>query len=153
MELADVIAKVESGGNQWAQRFERLHLGASSPQLLARISSANKCSQATADVYAAMSHGLFQLMGFRLYGDPQRDRRNLNYSGTVAAFMNSAELQREYFRKYCDQNGILFTVDDLIRDAVKRSKFAEVYNGPANIPNYSTQILAAIRSGPIPRVA
>lgn len=150
MELADVIAKVESNGNQFAQRFERLHLGASPSPLLGRIANANKCSTATADVYAAMSHGYFQLMGFRLYGEPSRDPRNVGYTGSVAAFLNDAGKQRELFRRYCEQNKIAFTVGEIISDPVKRSRFASIYNGPANVAEYSTRILAAIHAGTTP---
>src|SRR5258707_128223 len=129
MELADVIARIESSGNQWAQRFERLHLGASGPTLLSRIVAANKCSDATADVYASMSHGLFQLMGFRLYGDPARDTRNLGYAGSVWGFLADANLQRQFFTTYCERNGIAISVGDLIRDAAARARFATIYNG------------------------
>lgn len=150
MDLADVVAQVESNGNQYAQRFERLHLGASLPPLLSRIVAANRCSQATADVYAAMSHGLFQIMGFRLYGDSNRDPRNLDYNGSISKYLASPSVQRESFEKYCRQNHILFSVGDLIQDAAKRSRFAELYNGPANVSEYSSRLLAAIRAGTTP---
>ena len=147
MELADVIAQLESNGNQYAQRFERLHLGASSRGLLARIATANKCSSATADVFAAMSHGLYQIMGFRLYGDPSTNKKNLGYTGSIASFLAQPTTQKILFYRYCEQSEILFSIDELITDAVKRAKFAEVYNGPENVSAYSTRILAAIRLG------
>lgn len=147
MDLADVISQVESNGNQFLQRFERLHLGASGPALLGRIMSANRCSQPTADVYASMSHGLFQIMGFRLYGDAARDRRNLEYGGSVAQYLASVPAQKNSFEKYCRQNGIHFTVGELIQDAVKRARFAEIYNGPRDVALYSSRILAAIHAG------
>lgn len=86
-------------------------------------------------------------MGFRLYGDSQRDPRNLDYSGSIAAYLGSATLQRSTFEKYCRQNNVLFTVGELIQDAAKRARFAETYNGPANVSEYSTRLLAAIRAG------
>src|SRR5690349_1074040 len=96
MELADVVAKVESGGNQFAQRFERLHLGATNQGTIARIMVAHdrKISAGTADVYAAMSHGLFQIMGFELWGPL------IAYDRPLWQFMNSADDQKMILGKF-----------------------------------------------------
>lgn len=146
MELADVIERIESSGNQYAQRFERLHLGVSKPALLAAIQAANRCSIATADVFASMSHGLYQLMGFRLYGDPKETHKNFGYRGGIVAFLNDRTLQRSLFTGYVVAAGVNFSIAELISDPAKRAKFAEEYNGPGAIADYSQKILSAIRS-------
>lgn len=143
MEVADIISRIESSGDQYAQRFERLHLGVSSPALLAVIMAANKCSQGTADVYAAMSHGLFQLMGFRLYGDQTRDKRNVGYRGRLIDYLMDADLQRKMFAQYCRAAAIDFTPSDLAGNAALREKFALEYNGPADVADYADRIRAA----------
>lgn len=150
MTLADVIARVESDGNQYAQRFERLHLGVSGSALLNRIATINRCSNATADVYASLSHGLFQIMGFRLYGDRTKDSRNIGYEKSLGVFMNSPEEQTTVFMDYARRAEILFTPDELLTEPVKLARFAERYNGPANVVEYSQRVLGAIRALLIP---
>lgn len=143
MNLADVIAMIESGGNQYAQRFERAHLGEHA-ELISIIGPANRISIATADVYAAMSHGLFQIMGFRLYGDKSASPRNLGYAGSLWKFLTDADLQREYFALYCARTKIDFTVDQLRADETRRALFAREYNGPGNVAAYSKKLLDTI---------
>lgn len=147
MNLADIIAHIESNNNQYAQRFEKLHLGASSPTLLSNIVKAHggQLSLNTADVYAAMSHGLFQIMGFRLWGDASRDTRNLSYKGTLWDFLINTDLQRSLFQSYCEQNAIAFRPEQL-EETVVRENFATIYNGPGNVEVYADRIAVALHA-------
>lgn len=140
MELAKVIALVESNNNQFAQRFERLHLGATNPGTIARIIKAhdNKISMATADVYAAMSHGLFQLMGFQLYGPV------LKYTKPLWTFLNSRDEQLAALQLYLTADNLqTLTAEDLKQQAT-RDHFALCYNGPGNVAAYSVRLLSAV---------
>ena len=94
MQIADVIAHIESSGIQWVQRFEPVQYKASSSGLRAKVARFNNCSLPTADVYCAMSHGLYQIMGFNLYGAA------LNYQKSVFEFLNSPADQLAMFNAY-----------------------------------------------------
>lgn len=143
LAVADVISRIESDNNQYAQRFEKLHLGVTKPSVLTRIINAHggpgRISRNTADCYASMSHGMFQLMGFNLYGD------KLGHTKPLWSFMNDKALQRETFERYRILWGLqMFTVSDLKYDSVKREHFAREYNGPNNVADYGAKILVAI---------
>lgn len=143
LAVADIIGRIESGGNQYAQRFEKLHLGVTKPSVITRIINSHgglaKISRSTADCYASMSHGAYQLMGFNLYGD------KIGCARPLWEFMNDKALQRETFERYLILWGLqMFSVSDLKHDTAKREHFAREYNGPNNIPDYSARIIAAI---------
>jgi hypothetical protein len=141
--IEQVIAAIESGNNMFSMRFEVQTYYGSNPKqtgmpLLLKIGQANHCNIQTAKMIAATSWGKFQIMGFELYAAP------LSFNYSVGAFMANSEMQNNVFNSYLLINGINFTVDDLRVDADKRAKFAERYNGPGNVANYSAKILATI---------
>lgn len=139
MDIADVIAQVETGQKQYAQRFEQLHYKVSNPGLVARVVRVNDVSLNTADVYLAMSHGLFQIMGYELYGD------KIAYQKPLWEFMISIAEQRAVFWKFLALDHLdHYTADTLRDDPAGRGIFARLYNGPANIPEYSQRIVDSI---------
>lgn len=140
MNIAAVIARVESAGNQYAQRFEKLHLGVTSQSTLKRIVATHhgRISSNTADVYASMSHGLYQIMGFELWGPV------MLYPKTLWEFLTSPDEQNAALAKFLELDGFKkLTVDDL-RMQGTRDHFAHLYNGPNNVAEYSARILKAI---------
>jgi hypothetical protein len=138
MDLATVIAQVESSGNQYAQRFEKLHLGATRSSIIVRTMAHNGCSLATADVYCAMSHGLFQIMGYMLYGDA------IAYDKSLWTFMTDRNEQVAVFNKFLKLDLLdEFNVEDFANDKKART-FASLYNGPNNTDEYIARIRAAI---------
>lgn len=139
--VAALISRVESSDNQYAQRFEKLHLGVSKPSVISRIIAAHRgnISRGTADVYASMSHGFYQIMGFELYGD------KIGYSFPIWNFLNNPAEQLVIFNRFLILDGLqMFTVNDLKNDTTKREHFARCYNGPGNVADYCARLLAAI---------
>lgn len=143
IDIADVIASIESSGNQFAQRFEKLHQGTTRASVINNIIAAHggpgKLSDATADIYAACSHGLFQIMGYMLYGP------TIDYHKPLWVFLTQASEQKAVFNKFLMLDNLdKLTIDDLKNDHVKRDHFAALYNGPGDIADYSAKMLATI---------
>lgn len=142
--LARAVARIESASNPYALRFE--------PHILARYNArtslapevraakvANKCSDATAEIICATSWGVYQIMGFNLY------RGLINFP--VIEFCNRADRQFDAFAEFVKKAGQgAATGADLLADKGKRDAFAKAYNGPGNVPDYSTKLLAALRA-------
>ncbi|MGC8541028.1 MAG: N-acetylmuramidase domain-containing protein [Phycisphaerae bacterium] len=141
-ELARIIMRIESGCRFSAMRFEPDVYGRMCAQpdqvpLLNKIRAANLCDLDTADVIFSTSYGLFQLMGFNLY--------DLGFTGTVLQFWISSNLQREYFARFLDRNGINYTWSQLKANAGLLEKFVSVYNGPGNVEAYRYAMLRSAR--------
>lgn len=148
MELADVIAEVESGRRPTEFRFEpelyehwRAALPAAAPGdpkavLVAKISGIHHCSAPTATVIACTSWGLFQLLGENLFAGP--------WQRTVVEFVNDAAAQRDAFDRFLARHGIAYTLTELIQDPQKRRHFIATYNGPLAVDAYWAQIKRAV---------
>ena len=135
--LADLIALVESGDNQYAVRFEPTY--EPKEQNIATMSAICKCNKATAKILCAMSFGLFQIMGDNLI--------SLDLSITPFVYMNSRATQNQFFKRYRIRNVCDYTLDEVINDETKRLDFARKYNGPGNPTAYANRMMEVFHSG------
>lgn len=141
--LDQVVSAVESGGNQFAVRFERgifnrITNQGTSP-CVDRIIKIHHCSDDTARSIYATSYGLYQIMGFNLYS-------KLSCTVPYMDFLNDRVLQLQMFAAFLKFNNMLnFTVETLVSDPVALNKFSAAYNGPGNVNAYSAKILKVIK--------
>lgn len=139
--LAKVIATVESGPFPYAMRFEPgVYARPPFPPTLAAAEKANHCNDATARVVLATSYGLFQIMGFNLYGP-------LKLTIAIGPYLFDTEQQFDAFKRFVTLNGFDpenfdFTDDGLIE------RFARSYNGLGDVANYSAKMKAAYAALP-----
>lgn len=119
--LSQLIAQTESAGKISALRFEPKFKPSQTNVL--KCAGFNKVSVQTAEVICASSWGLYQLMGENLY--------SFGYQGTILDFWKNPDLQLDYFNLHNKLRYIDFTLDEVITDPVKRTKFATRYNGSA----------------------
>jgi|SRR5579859_1709931 len=140
--LASAVAQVESAGFPYAMRFEmglfEAGYGAGKPEISV-IMGAHKCNMVTARTIYCTSYGLFQIMGFNLYGP-------LGWTNAVAPFMFDPEQQLAMFNKFCSLNGVDPQTFDWSDAAVE--DFARKYNGPGNVADYSAKLKAAYANLP-----
>ena len=129
--LADLIAQVESSGNQYALRFESAHNPYDNK--IATMATLCKCSRVTAKVLCQMSFGLFQIMGDNLV--------DLGLSTNVFLYCDSIARQNEMFNRYCIRNNCEYTLGDIINVEEDRLDFARKYNGPGNVEVYAQRII------------
>ena len=129
--LADLIAEVESGGNQYALRFEKGYIP--QDQNVETMSTINKCSKITAEILCKMSFGLFQIMGNNLI--------SLGLSINVFKYCNSVAAQEQMFSRYCIRNNCEYSLDDILNDETKRLDFAKKYNGPGQPDVYAKYLI------------
>ena len=134
--LADLIAQVESNGNQYAVRFEP-HFTPSDRNIF-KMANLCKCSNETARVLCSMSFGYYQIMGNNLI--------SLDLMITPFQFMAYTG-QEIYFNRYCIRNNCEYTLDDVINDESKRLDFARKYNGPGNVEAYAQRIIDIYNEG------
>ena len=125
LDLPRLIARVESADNQWAMRseqhvFERRKFNSA---LMDVTVKANRCSRYTARWILSTSWGLYQIMGFNLYGF-------LGWKKPVGELLASSFEQCNLFMHYCDTNGIWRAGDPREADDVWLLRFATAYNGP-----------------------
>lgn len=142
--LAKVIAQVESGGFPYALRFEdalfeRMKMSPPTSEGPA-IRAANHCNYATGVMIHCTSYGLFQIMGFNLYG-------MLGWKQSVATFLWDAEQQLSSFADFCAHNGINPATFDFT-DETALEHFAKIYNGPGAIADYVAKMKAAYAALP-----
>lgn len=141
--LAQVVSEVESGGNQFAVRFERgifnrITNQGTSP-CVDRIIRIHHCSDDTARVIYSTSYGLYQIMGFNLYS-------KLSCTRSYIGFLNDTVLQLQMFTAFLRFNNMdKFTVETLVSDPVALNNFSAAYNGPGNVNAYSAKILKTIK--------
>lgn len=121
--ISELIAKVESNGVQWAMRYEA-HFKPS-------VAAINNCiaahrpafmSRSTAEMICKTSWGKFQIMGENLY-------TICGLKCDVNSYMCDADLQEETFFRFLEKRDINYSVEQLLADAGKMSKFARRYNG------------------------
>lgn len=141
--LADVIARVESGNNSFAirfeprvfTRFEGAILSPSARELLSTIARANgDCNMATAAMIAASSWGRFQIMGENIYGI-------CRFDAPIAVFLNGVS-QATCFGAFLASHS--FNPTAVLNDSAEIIRFATVYNGPANVNEYIAEMQRAI---------
>lgn len=141
MLLSDVIAQVESGGDDAAVRFEsRLYAKwtvvdptpgtqHARDEITATIEAGHRCTLSTARMIACTSWGRYQLLGMNIYG-------LCKCVVPVVHFIESAELQRDCLATFLCQRGIDFTLEEIVADPAKREKFISRYNGPDATESY-----------------
>jgi N-acetylmuramidase len=143
INTADVIAWVESKGDQHAFRFEPgVYAGLATTNgtesaILNVIASIHNCSASTARVLYSSSFGLYQIMGFNLYGGKNPIKT------TVFEYMNDAVAQVQQFSNFIEQKGLIVTPETLAESAQVRLHFGAVYNG--NGQAYSNAIAQALK--------
>lgn len=143
--LADVIAAIESNNNDHALRFEPLTFARFSTgtlthkDLLQKIAKANGCDIQTACMIAATSWGKFQIMGMTLYS-------TLDCPESIIDFVSNdqPDMQDWAFRCFVAHYSIDYTPEQLASDRASREHFANVYNGPGNVPVYAERIAAEL---------
>lgn len=130
--LSDLIAQVESSGNQQAVRYEPLHQPANG--YVSRMAVVAACSIDTARVLCSMSWGLYQIMGDELIA------KGLNVSPIF--FCSQATMQYNFFNRVLVEKGLnAYTLSDIIDNQTDREFFAQEYNGPGNVAAYSQRLL------------
>ena len=141
-KLAAVVSQVESAGFPYAQRYEPgVFAGfAIAPAAISAAATGNHCSAVTARVLCSISFGLFQIMGFNLYGF-------LGWKQSVATFLYDTEQQLSTFADFCQHSGVNPATFDFT-DEAQLEHFARVYNGPGDIPNYVSKMKAALAALP-----
>lgn len=139
--LARVIATVESGPFPYAMRFEPVVYARTSPQAaLANAMTANHCNKVTAQVILATSWGLFQIMGFNIYGP-------LALPIAIGPYLFDSETQFDTFGKFVRLNGFDPANFDFTDEATLE-RFGRSYNGPGDVPNYVAKMKAAFNALP-----
>jgi hypothetical protein len=148
IELADVIAEVESSGRAAEFRFEPALYEAWRAELQAtpggvkgaiakRVAAIHPgCSLPTATVIACTSWGLYQLLGENLYDGL--------WSRPILEFVADPAGQRDAFGEFLIRHDIDVTLTELIQDTDKRRRFIEVYNGPGAVDAYWAEIKRAV---------
>jgi hypothetical protein len=144
INLADVIAYVESRGDSFALRFEpatytALTTGAMTPEhadIVSAIATIHNCSVPTAQVIYSSSWGRFQIMGFNLYGP------TIQLKTTVFAYCADDIAQIAAFDALVTSMGLGGeTAPMLATDPQARIAFGAKYNG--NGPAYANEIAVA----------
>ena len=80
-----------------------------------------------------MSWGLYQIMGDNLVG--------MGLDISPIEYCSNQDMQFKFFWRYCSNENIAFTLDEVLQDRTKREKFAKLYNGPGNYVNYAQRML------------
>jgi hypothetical protein len=140
--LAAVVRRVESADGRALVRFEpacyqalqqgRGGLYALRPtEILEHIASANLCSPDTARMIFATSWGLYQDMGFELYGELCVSP---DVVPSIAQWLGDAGLQDRMFAKWCSSHG--FHAEVPLPDDPHLQAFARLYNGAGQVDSY-----------------
>lgn len=139
-KLLEALARIESDGWQYALRFEPatyLRKLLFDKTIIQKIIKSNKCSKETAFAIYSTSYGAWQLMGFNIY--------NNNCDVSVGEYLSNSSLQEQSVGVYLKQRGLEnTTIQDLLDEKV-RNNFARKYNGPGNVPEYSSRLLTSIQ--------
>jgi hypothetical protein len=138
VSTADIIAAIESSNNNQAIRFERRVFNAVTNaggcDICNRIQRIHHCSAETAKMIYSTSFGLYQIMGFNLWG-------HLGYNDTFISFLLSRDNQESLFQQFLLTKGIAYSPKELLSDNL-REKFALVYNGSRK---YASLILMQLK--------
>jgi hypothetical protein len=140
--LLDAVAKVESGTDYAAMRFEAVtfqNKPAWIEKSVARImychGGSPKCDATTALMIACTSWGAFQILGANIWSG--------TYAGTIFDFANNIEAQTNVFSAFITPRG--FHINDQISswENSEGLEFASFYNGPGNPAAYWAALKAA----------
>jgi hypothetical protein len=134
--LAQLIALVESGGDQFAVRFEPEYTPAA--HHIVTMMELAGCNYNTAKVLCAISWGEFQIMGDELVG--------LGLAVSPFAYMNNVAMQNDFFNRYILADHLSLTLQDVLTNPSKRATFARLYNGPGNVDAYAQRIEAVAKA-------
>jgi hypothetical protein len=138
--LCRLIKAIESSNNFCAMRFERKVFNRITDKgftpVIGSIQKFNHCSSDTARMIYSTSWGAYQMMGFNLYD-------GLKVPVSIGEFLKDYCLQDETFYQYVQWKNILYTIDELRDDRVKRDMFSLRYNGSTD---YSIKIETYIKS-------
>lgn len=123
IEIAKIIAEVESNSFQYAIRFEP-HIYTSlknrkNPQILKKIVELNKCSYETAKMIYSSSWGMYQIMGFNIY--------TRGYNKSIGEFLASEAEQYNVLQEFLKPFWIKYNCEALF------SAIETVYNQVKNI--------------------
>jgi hypothetical protein len=141
--LSKVIATIESGPFPYAMRFENSlwdHPAQMPSASIRPAMVANRCNAVTAQMICATSWGLFQIMGFNLYG-------SLGLTIAVGPYLFDTEQQVFAFNKFVRLNGFDAANFDFTDEALIE-RFARSYNGPGDVANYAAKMKAAYAALP-----
>lgn len=146
IELADVIAQVESSTKDSAIRFEAGLYSSwvtASPNpardTIARtIRNIHNSSNNTARMIACTSWGRYQILGENIYSlcGCLRD---------VMGYVADPGYQRVCFDVFLQRRKIAFLLEDLIADPAKRQQFISTYNGPNAVEAYWGAMKSAVQ--------
>lgn len=152
LPLSSVIRAVEASGNFGAMRFEpgcyaalmegRGRLYALHPtEILEAITTANRCSTSTAQMIFATSWGVYQDMGFELYGElcvaP-------DHVPSIKEWFADEDMQDRAFTKWCVLHR--FKADVPLLDEGEMARFASLYNGPGDVLGYVGRMKAVMQA-------
>ncbi len=140
--LAAIIRRVESSDGTAVMRFEpgayqavvngHGDAYALNPAIIIdRIMAANRCSLPTAHMIFSTSWGDYQDMGFEIYGElcvaPDR-------VPSIREWLADTNLQDDAMAKWCRLHG--FDAGGPLPADNELARFAQLYNGPGNVPGY-----------------
>lgn len=123
---ADLIMAIESGGDQWAYRYEPAHHVRD--DFATRMQEICNCSKASSIALCSASWGTYQIMGDELIA--------MGLTVSPLQFCSDKIMQKYYVNLYLKSNGIDIALSDLKGSDQKRRMFARIYNGPGNVDAY-----------------
>jgi hypothetical protein len=132
VQLASVIARVESSNNQNALRFENTMFASPPIWVLGQISNIQKAhrnmSYQTAQMIACSSWGMYQLLGANIWSN--------GFAATFADYIDSATFQYGTFLRFISPHGFTGTEDCVTWNEKRYERFAAFYNGPNAVSDY-----------------
>ena len=136
--LVHVIASIESNNRREAIRYERaVHQQVINGLYESSVNECRKwqpsCSLYTARMICSTSWGLYQIMGFNIY-----DTRFM-FRKTLVEFLESTGEQTLLLEQFLNSKDINYRVDAMLADAAMLERFVRLYNGPGNVPAYTTR--------------
>lgn len=138
--LARVISQIESSNNPRALRFEpAVYSGLKANHLITdaenSIMSIHDCTRETAEIIYSTSFGLYQIMGFNLWGE-------LDYTQTLFNYVADENAQYDMFCEFLQRKQIAFDLSDLLKNKSNLDRFAILYNGSLS---YADAIISTAR--------
>ena len=136
--IAQIIAQVESASRPFEMRFEpSVYARSKTLSIVDTIIQANDCDKATAEIFYAMSFGLYQIMGYNLYDPADKFRLRT----PIATYMNDAKAQLAAFDAFTAGHDSGWDGERF--DNAKGMEFARFYTGPGNVAGYFNDMKAA----------
>lgn len=139
--LDQVVARVESQNKPFVCRFEKASYLANgcNATILRKIIARHYgiISPETAGAIYWTSYGLFQIMGFNIYG------ATIDYPNTFFEFVNDRDYQLHAFQQFIGAGGYSSGENFETWDNNRRDRFAGYYNGAGNVAVYSSRLADA----------